>query len=451
MDLNPLFQSVEPSRKAQLVERLLNTSGKLNSMVPTLDQRSAHMQTTIQKFGCVTPNVVAADLTHLVLSPQGVQAVRAAQKDFSPDPFHEARMRLSIAFPDKRLLQYDCGKLQKLDALLRTLQAGGHRALIFTQMTRVLDILEQFLNIHGHRYLRLDGSTKIEQRQILTDRFNSDTRILAFILSSRSGGLGINLTGADTVIFYDLDWNPAMDKQCQDRCHRIGQTRDVHIYRFVSEYTIEANILKKSNQKRMLDDVIIQEGEFTTDYFDKMSVHNVLADDPALLAGDAEASAAMDRVLGTHNTGAAVVGKVFEQAEDEEDIIAARIAEKEMVQTDAADFEEKAAAAAINMSSGEGATPRTPLPQTPRDPVVRFTDSPSAAATPVEPTTPGPAAPAHVDDNDDADEEDDVGHIDNYMLRFLEWQLRDVPIAPAPDKSKSKKSKKAGEGHRSRR
>lgn len=451
MDLNRLSQSAVPSRKAQLVERLLSTSGTLKSMVPTLDQRSADMQITIQKFCCVTPNVVAADLTPLVLSPQGVQAIRAAQKDLSPDPFHEARMRLSIAFPDKRLLQYDCGKLQKLDALLRTLQAGGHRALIFTQMTRVLDILEQFLNIHGHRYLRLDGSTKIEQRQILTDRFNSDTRILAFILSSRSGGLGINLTGADTVIFYDLDWNPAMDKQCQDRCHRIGQTRDVHIYRFVSEYTIEANILKKSNQKRMLDDIIIQEGEFTTDYFDKMSLHNMLASDPALLDGDAEASAAMDRVLGTHNTGAVVVGKVFEQAEDEEDILAARIAEKEMVQTDDADFEEKAAAAAINVSSGEGATPKTPLPQTPRDPVVRFTDSPSAAATPVESTTPGPAAPARVDDIDDADEEDDVGHIDNYMLRFLEWQLRDVPIAPAPDKSKSKKSKKAGEGHRSRR
>lgn len=451
MDLNPLSQSVVPSRKVQLVERLLSTSATLKSMVPTLDQRSAHMQTTIQKFGCVTPNVIAADLTRLALSAQGFEAFRAAQKGFSHDPFHQARMHLSIAFPDKRLLQYDCGKLQKLDALLRALQAGGHRALIFTQMTRVLDILEQFLNIHGHRYLRLDGSTKIEQRQILTDRFNSDARILAFILSSRSGGLGINLTGADTVIFYDLDWNPAMDKQCQDRCHRIGQTRDVHIYRFVSEYTIEANILKKSNQKRMLDDVIIQEGEFTTDYFDKMSVHNMLTDDSALLDGDAEASAAMDRVLGTHNTGAAVIGKVFEQVEDEEDIVAARIAEREMVQTDAADFEERAAAA-VNMSSGEGATPKTPLPQTPRDLVVRFTDSPSAAATPVEPTTPGRAAAARAGDNDDAnDEEDDVGHIDNYMLRFLEWQLQDIPITPAPDKWKKKNSKKAGEGHRSRR
>ncbi|OAD78628.1 hypothetical protein PHYBLDRAFT_107969 [Phycomyces blakesleeanus NRRL 1555(-)] len=104
--------------------------------------------------------------------------------------------------------------------------------------------------MHGHRYLRLDGATKIEQRQGLTEQFNNDKRILCFILSTRSGGLGINLTGADTVIFYDSDWNPSMDKQCQDRTHRIGQTRDVHIYRFVTEFTIEENIFKKANQKR---------------------------------------------------------------------------------------------------------------------------------------------------------------------------------------------------------
>ena len=168
--------------------------------------------------------------------------------------------------------------------------------MIFTQMTKVLDILEQFLNIHGHRYLRLDGSTKVEQRQILTDRFNSDTSILAFILSSRSGGLGINLTGADTVIFYDLDWNPAMDKQCQDRAHRIGQTRDVHIYKFVSEYTIEANILRKSNQKRLLDDVIIQKGDFTTDTFNKVTWRDALDDGRGIDTSD-EAGAAMERVL----------------------------------------------------------------------------------------------------------------------------------------------------------
>lgn len=81
----------------------------------------------------------------------------------------------------------------------------------------MLDVLEQFLSYHGHTYLRLDGTTKVEQRQALMDRFNADNRIFCFILSTRSGGLGINLTGADTVIFYDSDWNPTMDAQAQDR------------------------------------------------------------------------------------------------------------------------------------------------------------------------------------------------------------------------------------------
>ena len=87
---------------------------------------------------------------------------------------------------------------------MQELTSQGHRALIFTQMTKVLDILEQFLNIHGYRYMRLDGATKIEDRQLLTEKFNRDPKIPVFILSTRSGGLGINLTGADTVIFMTL-------------------------------------------------------------------------------------------------------------------------------------------------------------------------------------------------------------------------------------------------------
>jgi helicase SWR1 len=308
-------------------------------MIPTLEQRAEALQPLIAQFTCVTPAVAAEELAPLTLSKRGVQLIRASEMAHQRDPFHDARMRQSIAFPDKRLLQYDCGKLQRLATLLRDLQSGGHRVLIFTQMTKVLDILEQFLNIHGHRYLRLDGSTKVEQRQILTDRFNSDTSILAFILSSRSGGLGINLTGADTVIFYDLDWNPAMDKQCQDRAHRIGQTRDVHIYKFVSEYTIEANILRKSNQKRLLDDVIIQKGDFTTDTFNKVTWRDAL--DDAVDTSD-EAGAAMDRVLGER---AGILGdaRVMNTVEDTEDRNAASIAQKEIVDEihdDQVDFNE---------------------------------------------------------------------------------------------------------------
>lgn len=420
----------QPRRRDRLMTWLENKSPVLDDMVYTLPRRSQELHPFIQKFACVTPPVIARDLTPFTLTPRGVAAIQNTQQHAEPDPFHEARMRLSIQFPDKRLLQYDCGKLQTLDKLLRKLQAGGHRALIFTQMTKVLDILEQFLNIHGHKYLRLDGNTKVEQRQILTDRFNNDNRILAFILSTRSGGLGINLTGADTVIFYDLDWNPAMDKQCQDRCHRIGQTRDVHIYRLVSEHTIEANILRKANQKRMLDDVVIQEGEFTTDYFNKMSVQDVLGDDSTLMDGDAAANAAMDRVLGGPNNDQDV-SRVLAQAEDKEDVAAARVAEREIVQTDAADFDENIATAS--------ATPAGP--GTPRD----------GAPTPAAEGTPG-----LIDDVMEVDDDEElsawggpVRSTDDYMLDFMIAQLKDTPVELPKDKSKSKNKK--GKDHRSHR
>jgi helicase SWR1 len=424
-----------PRRRNQLMTWLENTSPTLTSIVPTVLSQSLSLNTTIQKFACVTPPVVARDMTSLILTPKIIQTVQSTVDTTEVDPFHEARMRLSIQFPDKRLLQYDCGKLQTLDKLLRKLQGGGHRALIFTQMTKVLDILEQFLNIHGHKYLRLDGATKVEQRQILTDRFNNDDRILVFILSSRSGGLGINLTGADTVIFYDLDWNPAMDKQCQDRCHRIGQTRDVHIYRLVSEHTIEANILRKANQKRMLDDVVIQEGEFTTDYFNKAPEADVLGEDPDLLDGDAAANAAMDRVLGGPDNSRDMQ-RVLAQAEDREDVAAARVAEREIDQTDAADFDENAV---IPSTTPAGTGTGTPLDNAP---------------TPVGEAANGEEGLGLADDVMETDYEDELNawgrrieSTDDYMLKFMTAQLKDAPIEVPKDKSKSKKGKE----HRSHR
>lgn len=185
-------------------------------------------------------------------------------------PIRPAIVRKQLYFPDRRLIQFDCGKLQELATLLRKLKSEGHRALIFTQMTKMLDILEAFINLYGYTYMRLDGSTQPEERQTLMQRFNTNPKIFLFILSTRSGGVGINLVGADTVIFYDSDWNPAMDQQAQDRCHRIGQTREVHIYRLISESTIEENILKKANQKRALDDLVIQSGDYNTEFFKKL-------------------------------------------------------------------------------------------------------------------------------------------------------------------------------------
>lgn len=110
-----------------------------------------------------------------------------------------------LQFPEARLIEYDCGKLQALTKLLRRLLGGRHRALIFTQMTRVLDILEAYLSCHDYQSLRLDGPTKVEVRQTLIEQFNADSKTFCVILSTRSGGTGVNLTDADTVIFCDSD------------------------------------------------------------------------------------------------------------------------------------------------------------------------------------------------------------------------------------------------------
>ncbi|KAM5347706.1 hypothetical protein ACJ41O_007530 [Fusarium nematophilum] len=427
-----------PKVPRQVMSWFEEESTFVQSMIPTVNQRADSFKTTIEKFSCVTPAVVTRDMEPIILGRKGVEAftdqdlklsapVRWAPflpKESPPDPWHEGRMRLSIQFPDKRLLQYDCGKLQVLDKLLRRLQTGGHRALIFTQMTKVLDILEQFLNIHGHKYLRLDGATKVEQRQILTDRFNHDPRILCFILSTRSGGLGINLTGADTVIFYDQDWNPAMDKQCQDRCHRIGQTRDVHIYRLVSEHTIEANILRKASQKQMLDDVVIQEGEFTTDYFNKLSVRDVLGDKvDSTSEGVDAADAALDRVLGGPDTNADQrrVGRALEQAEDREDVAAAHMAEKE-IQADEADFTEKPG---NNASGTSTARQGTPAGKSVLDGALDDLDTPQVEQI-VEYNAWG----------------DKMRTIDDHMLGIMAEQLKDTKLELPKDKKKGKKKGK---------
>ncbi|KAJ1021669.1 hypothetical protein NDA16_003805 [Ustilago loliicola] len=204
--LEPLEQH-EHDRKGYL-----DRCDNLLRIVQSRSTRRENMQPLIDRFAFVTPRAVAVDMPRWALSGfEPYQCPDIVRPEF--DTVHPVAVKLHIAFPDASLLQYDCGKLQQLDILMRRLKEGGHRILIFTQMTRVLDILESFLNYHGYRYLRLDGATKVEQRQALTEKFNRDLRISAFILSTRSGGLGINLTGANTVLFYDLDWNAAIEAQ----------------------------------------------------------------------------------------------------------------------------------------------------------------------------------------------------------------------------------------------
>uniref|UniRef100_A0A1J3JSA8 DNA helicase n=1 Tax=Noccaea caerulescens TaxID=107243 RepID=A0A1J3JSA8_NOCCA len=242
-------------------------------------------------------------------------------------PIRPAIVRRQVYFPDRRLIQFDCGKLQELAMLLRKLKFGGHRALIFTQMTKMLDILEAFINLYGYTYMRLDGSTPPEERQTLMQRFNTNPKIFLFILSTRSGGVGINLVGADTVIFYDSDWNPAMDQQAQDRCHRIGQTREVHIYRLISESTIEENILKKANQKRALDNLVIQNGEYNTEFFKKLDPMELFSGHKALTTKD-EKEKDKDCVAELSLSNADVEA-ALKHAEDEADYMALKRVEEE--------------------------------------------------------------------------------------------------------------------------
>jgi helicase SWR1 len=158
-------------------------------MVKSYITRAEDMASVIDTFAVMTPPVVANDLPRLAMA--GAETVLQQQPLELDALLHRPAVKLQIAFPDPSLLQYDCGKLQELNRLLREKKAGGHRVLIFTQMTRILDILEIFLNYHGYLYLRLDGATKIEDRQYITERFNADTRVFCFIASSRSGGVGI--------------------------------------------------------------------------------------------------------------------------------------------------------------------------------------------------------------------------------------------------------------------
>lgn len=154
-----------------------------------------------------------------------------------------------------------CGKMVLLDRLLPKLKAQGSRVLIFCQMTRMLDILEDYLTIRDYAYSRIDGNTNGEDRDERMDQFNAPgSELFCFLLSTRAGGLGINLATADIVILYDSDWNPQMDLQAMDRAHRIGQKKQVRVFRLITEKTVEEKIIERAEKKLYLDAVVIQQG-----------------------------------------------------------------------------------------------------------------------------------------------------------------------------------------------
>lgn len=155
------------------------------------------------------------------------------------------------------------GKLLLLDCLLPALLEKNHKILIFSQFKTTLDILEAYLqDLREHLTCRIDGSIPHEDRQAQIDAFNNDSDYKIFLLSTRAGGQGINLTAADTVILFDSDWNPQQDLQAMDRAHRIGQTRPVIVYRLATKGTVEEVLLEKAGRKRKLEKLVIRGGRF---------------------------------------------------------------------------------------------------------------------------------------------------------------------------------------------
>mmetsp|Transcript_62423 Transcript_62423/g.94280 ORF Transcript_62423/g.94280 Transcript_62423/m.94280 type:complete len:649 (+) Transcript_62423:306-2252(+) len=174
-----------------------------------------------------------------------------------------------------QLLVRASGKFALLDRMLDRLHRDGHQVLLFSQMTKVLNIVEDYLLYRQWKYCRIDGSTNIDDRQKAMDVFNAektggadgnrnfeDDRYFVFLLSTRAGGLGINLTAADTCIIFDSDWNPHADSQAMDRCHRMGQTLPVAVYRLLSCNSVDIEMMEKQISKKKLERMTIAGGDF---------------------------------------------------------------------------------------------------------------------------------------------------------------------------------------------
>ncbi|CUA71340.1 DNA helicase INO80 [Rhizoctonia solani] len=181
--------------------------------------------------------------------------------------------------PEAKRLIYDSAKLARLDTLLTELKAGGHRVLIYFQMTRMIDLMEEYLVYRQYSYLRLDGGSKLEDRRDMVRDWQTNPNIFVFLLSTRAGGLGINLTAADTVVFYDHDWNPSNDAQAMDRAHRLGQTRQVTVYRLITKGTIDERIVQLARVKKDVQDIVVGNKQFTEATTSKEIVSLLLDDD----------------------------------------------------------------------------------------------------------------------------------------------------------------------------
>lgn len=183
-----------------------------------------------------------------------LQSLVAQLRKASNHPYLFTGVESSAAGPAQEDVVTSSGKMVVLDRLLQRLKLRGHRVVLFSQYTRTLDIIGDYLDLRGYSHCRLDGSTNRVMREVLINQFNKkDSPVFVFCLSTRAGGEGVNLFTADTVVLFDSDWNPQVDIQAMARVHRIGQTRPVHVYRLVSRGTVEERIVQRAQKKLFLD------------------------------------------------------------------------------------------------------------------------------------------------------------------------------------------------------
>ncbi|CAD6202019.1 GSCOCG00002904001-RA-CDS [Cotesia congregata] len=268
LKLNTVRVNTVPGVKPQICEESKFVLLPEHRHLQRADITREYQPTSIPRFLCDTNEKIKASPRKLYVSSSSAAFHKtsvsqinildnspASIVDFSYESLgglaacHPVNGWSNIIVPDKQTLVTDAGKLAVLDNLLRRLKEQGHRVLIYSQMTKMIDLLEEYMYHRKHTFMRLDGSSKISDRRDMVADFQKRADIFVFLLSTRAGGLGINLTAADTVIFYDSDWNPTVDQQAMDRAHRLGQTKQVTVYRLICKGTIEERILQRAREK----------------------------------------------------------------------------------------------------------------------------------------------------------------------------------------------------------
>ncbi|KAF9331829.1 hypothetical protein BG006_005291 [Podila minutissima] len=274
-DLDPIeLDSMDPKAKARALKK--KASGKQTAAAKkAANEQFANMLMQLRK-AALHPMLFREKYTDDILKKMAKTCTREVEFCDSNIDYIEEDMSVMTDFELHRFcLQYksvrkfalpgdpwmDAGKVQELERLLPTLiKKDKSRILIFSQFTMMLTILESVLQTMKIKYLRMDGQTKVDERQPMIDSFNDDTSYKVFILSTKAGGFGINLTGANVVIMYDQDFNPQNDKQAEDRAHRVGQTREVEVIKLISKGTVEEQIYQLANLKLKLDQHVSEDG-----------------------------------------------------------------------------------------------------------------------------------------------------------------------------------------------